>query len=97
MRSVLVNEGESGFRGIDAMNSRIRRLKRKVKQAKGRKGFLGIFSDIFPGCRSVFGQDGDIVTVICLDCGNCLFVDPQRGLFTIGTWIEEKSRAAIEM
>lgn len=61
-----------------------RRNTRKLRERESLKAF----SDIFPGCkRIVYERDRGIDAVLCLDCGNCLFVDLGAGIVSIG-WLD---------
>ena len=64
--------------------SKVINLRKRTRKARAREA-LKSFSRVFPGCkRVVCERDGGVDAVICLDCGNCIFVDLEVGLITIG-------------
>ena len=61
--------------------------RRNTRRARERES-LKAFSHIFPGCkRIVYERARGIDAVVCLDCGNCLFVDLRVGIVSIG-WLD---------
>lgn len=76
------------------MSNKITSLRRKAQRARERES-LKAFSHLFPACRRVvYERQQGIDAVLCLDCGNCLFMDLKEGIVSTGCMYEEIDESA---